>query len=56
VAFLAAFAGIASASGSRARNVAFPCAVVLAFTWISALSVRHYRRARIDSVTAAEPG
>jgi hypothetical protein len=48
VAFLAAFAGIASASGSGVLNVAFACAVVLAFGWISALSVRLYRRARID--------
>jgi hypothetical protein len=37
-----------STSGSRVLNVAFACAVVLAFGWISALSVRLYRRARID--------
>jgi uncharacterized protein DUF998 len=47
MAFLAAFAGIASASGSSVLNVAFACAVVLAFAWISALSVRLYRRVRI---------
>lgn len=44
VAFLLAFAGIASASGSRFLNVAFAGAVVLAFCWISALSLRLYRR------------
>jgi hypothetical protein len=42
------FRPCSSTSGSRVLNVAFACAVVLAFGWISALSVRLYRRARID--------
>jgi hypothetical protein len=38
--FLAAFAGIASGSGTAALNVAFAAAVVLGWTWLSALAAR----------------
>ena len=45
VAFLAAFAGVASGAGSAAINLAFTAAVVLAWAWVSALAVHLYRRA-----------
>jgi hypothetical protein len=44
-AFFAAFAGIASGSGAPAVNVSFAVAVVVAWTWLAALSVHLYRRA-----------
>ena len=40
VLFFAAFAGIASGGGQPALNVAFAIAVVLAWTWISAVALR----------------
>jgi hypothetical membrane protein len=42
--FLAAFAGIASGSRGALTTLPFIAAVVLACSWITALSVRHYRR------------
>jgi hypothetical protein len=43
--FLAAFAGIASGSGAPAVNLSFAVAVVVAWTWLAALSVHLYRGA-----------
>jgi Protein of unknown function (DUF998) len=43
VAFLAGFAGIASGSSSPAVILGFWAAVVLAFAWLAALSLRLYR-------------
>jgi hypothetical membrane protein len=43
VLFLAAFAGIASGGGQPAFNIAFTVAVVLAWSWISAVSARLMR-------------
>jgi Protein of unknown function (DUF998) len=44
VLFLAAFAGIASGSGNAGLTLAFVAAVVLAWTWISALAAHLYSR------------
>lgn len=44
VVFFAAFAGIASGSHGAATTLSFTVAVVLAWSWIAALSVRLYRR------------
>jgi hypothetical membrane protein len=44
VVFLAAFAGIASGSQGVWTTLPFTAAVVLAWSWISTLSVRTYRR------------
>ncbi|MFD1045911.1 hypothetical protein ACFQ1S_10225 [Kibdelosporangium lantanae] len=43
VVFLAAFAGIASGSGSVALNLAFTAAVILASVWLSVVSLRMYK-------------
>lgn len=43
VLFLAGFAGVASGAGSAALNLAFAVAVVLAWTWVSALAVHLFR-------------
>jgi hypothetical membrane protein len=45
VVFLAAFAGIASGSQGVWTTLPFTAAVVLAWSWITALSVRSYRHA-----------
>ena len=45
VVFLAGFAGVASGSASVAINLAFTGAVLLAWAWVSAVSVRYYRSA-----------
>jgi len=44
VVFLVAFAGIASGSHGALTTLPFTAAVVLAWSWITALSVRNYRR------------
>lgn len=46
VVFLAGFAGIASGSSSPAVVLGFWAAVVVAFAWLAALSLRLYRRVR----------
>jgi len=46
VAFLAAFAGLASGSDSPVIIAAFWAALILAWTWIAALSVQLYRAPR----------
>lgn len=43
VVFLAAFAGVASGSGSPAVVIAFWAALIVAWAWIAALSVQLYR-------------
>lgn len=43
IAFLAAFGGIASTGGSSASVLAFTAAVVLAWSWLCAVSLRAYR-------------
>ncbi len=43
VAFLAAFAGVASGSGSAAVVLAFWAALILAWSWIAAVAVHYYR-------------
>jgi hypothetical protein len=43
VVFLAAFVGVASGSGSVATTLGFVAAVLLAWAWISAVSVHYYR-------------
>ena len=45
VVFLAGFAGVASGSASVAINLAFTGAVLLAWAWVSAVSVHYYRSA-----------
>ncbi len=45
VVFLAGFAGVASGSASVAINLAFTGSVLLAWAWVSAVSVRYYRSA-----------
>jgi hypothetical protein len=45
VVFLAGFAGVASGAGNVAINLAFTAAVLLAWAWISAVSVHYYRTA-----------
>ncbi|HEY5846376.1 MAG TPA: DUF998 domain-containing protein, partial [Microlunatus sp.] len=44
VAFLAAFVGIASGSGSPAINLAFTAAVLLIWGWLSSTSRYFYRK------------
>jgi hypothetical membrane protein len=44
VAFLAAFVGVASGSGSSAVVLAFWAALILAWTWLAALAVHLYRQ------------
>jgi hypothetical protein len=43
VVFLAAFVGVASGGGSVATTLGFIAAVLLAWAWISAVSVHYYR-------------
>jgi hypothetical membrane protein len=43
--FLAGFAGVSSGAGGAAAVVAFYVAVVVAFTWLSAVAAHLYRRA-----------
>jgi hypothetical membrane protein len=43
IGFLAAFAGVASGSGSAAVLLAFWAALILVWTWIAALAVHYYR-------------
>jgi hypothetical protein len=52
VLFLAAFAGIASGSGNVVLTLAFVAAVVLAWTWVSALAAHLYQNldAQLDSM------
>jgi hypothetical membrane protein len=45
VVFLAGFAGVASGAGSVATTLGFTAAVLLAWAWISAVSVHYYRSA-----------
>jgi|SRR5579859_1738405 len=47
VGFLAAFAGLASGPDSPALILAFWAALILAWTWIAAVSVRLYRAPRV---------
>jgi Protein of unknown function (DUF998) len=44
--FTVAFAGIATGAASVAINVGFTAAVVISFTWLTAVSVDLYRRTR----------
>jgi hypothetical protein len=53
VAFLAAFAGVASGSGSAAVVLAFWAALILAWAWIGALSVHLYRQVSTQPTPAA---
>lgn len=53
VVFLAGFAGIASGSHGALTTLPFTAAVVLAWSWISALSVRLYRRTAPSTAEAA---
>jgi hypothetical membrane protein len=50
VLFLAGFVGIASGSGSVATTLAFTAAVLLAWSWMTALSVHLYRNAARTAV------
>jgi hypothetical membrane protein len=52
IVFLAAFAGLASGSSSTIVVIAFWAALVLAWSWLAALSVDLYRRVPSSSVTA----
>ena len=53
VVFLAGFAGIASGSHGALTTLPFTAAVVLAWSWISVLSVRLHRAVAHDTVEAA---
>jgi hypothetical membrane protein len=53
VVFLAGFAGIASGSHGAPTTLPFAAAVVLAWSWITALSVRLYRATAHGTVEAA---
>jgi hypothetical membrane protein len=53
VVFLAGFAGIASGSHGALTTLPFTAAVVLAWSWITVLSVRLYRAVAHDTVEAA---
>src|SRR6266851_3684322 len=53
VVFLAGFAGIASGSHGALTTLPFTAAVILAWSWISVLSVRVYRAVAHDTVEAA---
>jgi hypothetical protein len=44
VLFLGGFVAVASGAGSAATNLAFVAAVLVAWTWVSALAVHLYRR------------
>lgn len=46
IAFLAAFAGIASGSGTPAVVLSFVAAVILVFTWLTLVAVRTYKTVR----------
>jgi hypothetical membrane protein len=46
IAFLAAFAGIASGSGTPALILSFVAAVILVFTWMTLVAVRTYKSVR----------
>lgn len=48
VLFLAGFFGVATGSGQVATTVAFTVAVVLAWTWLAAVSVHLYRTIEVD--------
>lgn len=45
VVFFAGFAGIASGGGSAAMNLAFTAAVIVAWAWLSVVSLRLYKEA-----------
>jgi hypothetical protein len=53
VVFLAGFAGIASGSHGALTTLSFTAAVVLAWSWVTALSVRLYRRTAHNAAQAA---
>ncbi|HZC27709.1 MAG TPA: DUF998 domain-containing protein, partial [Actinopolymorphaceae bacterium] len=44
VVFFAGFAGIASGAGTRLLTLAFVASVIVAWTWVSAVSIHLYRR------------
>ena len=44
--FFAGFVGIASGGGSPSTNLAFVAAVVLGWSWLSAVAVEAYQQAR----------
>ena len=46
--FLAGFVGVASGSGNRWSVIGFWIAVVLAWSWITAISLRYLRATRLD--------
>lgn len=46
--FLAGFVGVASGSGNRWSVLGFWVAVVLAWSWITAISLRYQRASRLD--------
>ncbi len=48
VVFLAGFVGVASGSGNRWSVLGFWVAVVLAWSWITAISIRYQRATRLD--------
>ncbi|GLY65083.1 DUF998 domain-containing protein [Amycolatopsis taiwanensis] len=54
VLFLAGFAGIASGSGDVATTLAFTAAVLIAWSWLAALSVHLYSYAGVKGATEAE--
>lgn len=45
VLFVAGFSAVASGGGAPAANLAFTAAVIMLFTWMSAVAVHRYRRA-----------
>ena len=47
--FLAGFVGVASGSGNNWSVIGFWIAVVLAWSWITAISLRYQRATRLDS-------
>jgi hypothetical protein len=49
VVFLAGFVGVASGSGNSWSVLGFWIAVVLAWSWITALSLRYRRATSLDS-------
>jgi hypothetical protein len=53
VVFLAAFAGLASGSGSPVVVIAFWAALLLAWTWLGALAVHLYRRVPSTNTSAS---
>jgi len=52
VVFLLAFAGVASGSTSAIVVLAFWAAVIVAFTWIAAVSIDFYRRTLVSPKAA----